>query len=108
MLLNTRLREGMKRLRKVRRENPDRLVTMSLQLPESIVAAIWKAGRAGDTSSVHSFVEDAVRERLRRLRRDRIYAAYREAAGDPVFMTQMMETCHAFDVAAGDGVSASS
>ena len=92
----------MRRLRKRRPGEPDRLVTMSVQLPGSIVAAIRNAVRAGDGSSAGSFIEDAVRQRLRRLRRDRIYAAYREAADDPVFMADMLETCRVFDGAAGD------
>lgn len=37
-------------------------------------------------------------------RRQRLFAAYAEAALDPVFVASMQETAQVFDVAASDGL----
>jgi hypothetical protein len=43
--------------------------------------------------------------RLRKLRRAKVYAAYREAARDPVFMADLRDTTEAFDAALLDGLA---
>jgi hypothetical protein len=43
-------------------------------------------------------------ERLKELRRERLYAAYQEAANDPAYVADMVEINAEFDVAVGDGL----
>lgn len=76
---------------------------MSFQLSASVAEAIRELVRAGEAPSANVFVEDAVRQRLRDRRRERVYAAYAEAAGDPAFVAEMLQTAREFDVSVGDG-----
>lgn len=46
---------------------------------------------------------DVPRDRLRARRRERVYAAYAEAARDPEFMAEMADIDRAFDVTGSDG-----
>jgi hypothetical protein len=46
-----------------------------------------------------------VARQLREQRRAKVYAAYEEAARDPVFVTEMREITDAFDAALLDGLS---
>jgi hypothetical protein len=43
-------------------------------------------------------------ERLNELRRERLYAAYQEAADDPAYVAEMADINTEFDVAVGDGL----
>lgn len=52
-----------------------------------------------------AFVKQAVVAERRERRKQRIYAAYAEAAADPVFMTEMERTNREFDAAIADGLS---
>jgi hypothetical protein len=56
--------------------------TMTLQLSTFVAAAIRAVVRAGEVSSAGAFIEEAVRQRLRECRRERVYAAYAEASRD--------------------------
>ncbi len=81
------------------------LEKMSFQLRASVADAIRAVVKAGEAPSANVFVEEAVKERLRDRRRERVYAAYAEAAQDPVFMAEMAETERVFDVTIGDGAA---
>jgi hypothetical protein len=76
---------------------------MSFQFHASVAEAIRAVVKSGEAPSANVFVEDAVKERLRECRREKLYAAYAEAADDPDFMAEMSDTVRAFDVALGDG-----
>lgn len=81
------------------------LEKMSFQFRASVAEAIRAVVKTGEAPSANVFVEEAVKERLRERRRERVYAAYAEAAQDPVFMAEMAETERVFDVTIGDGAS---
>ena len=76
---------------------------MSFQLHASVAEAIRTVVKAGEAPSANVFVEEAVKAHLRTRRRERVYAAYAEAARDFEFMAEMEETERAFDVTVGDG-----
>jgi hypothetical protein len=59
---------------------------------------------AGQAPSMDAFIEEAVIAQLRERRRARVYAAYEEAADDPVFMAELEEINRALDIAIGDGL----
>jgi hypothetical protein len=77
---------------------------MSFQLHTSVANAIRAAVKSGDAPSANVFVENAVRERLRELRREKVYAAYAAAADDPVFRAEMLDTDRVFDATVADGL----
>ncbi len=91
-----------------RRRSPssDPLKKVTLQLSESVVEAIKALVRLGEAPSANVFVEDAVRARLRERRRAKVYAAYKEAASDPAFLTDMNADLRAFDNTLRDGLAA--
>ncbi len=78
---------------------------MSFQLHASVAEAIRAVVKAGEAPSANVFVEEAVKGKLRERRRDRVYAAYAEAANDPAFMAEMVETDRVFDITVSDGAS---
>lgn len=71
---------------------------------ETVALAIRALVDAGEAQSADAFVEAAVIAHLRERRKQRLYAAYREAAADPVFMADMNETNRMFDETLGDGL----
>lgn len=89
--------------RRRRTASAEPLQKMSFQLRASVAEAIRAVVRSGEAPSANAFVEEAVKERLRERRRERVYAAYAEAAQDPGFMMEMQETDQAFEVTVGDG-----
>ncbi len=62
--------------------------------------------RVGDVGAVSTdgCMAQSPLSALRERRRQRLFAAYAEAALDPVFVASMQETAQAFDVAASDGL----
>ena len=91
--------------RRRRSSASDPLKKVTFQLSESVVDAIKTVVEAGEVSSANVFVEAAVRASLRERRRARIYAAYEEAARDPVFMNEMKSELAGFDSTLADGSS---
>jgi hypothetical protein len=78
---------------------------MTLQLPTFVAAAMRAVVRAGEVSSAGVFIEEAVRQRSRERRRERVYAAYAKASRDSVFLAEMKRVDREFDVATGDDMS---
>lgn len=89
--------------RRRRTASGEPLQKMSFQLHASVADAIRAVVKAGEAPSANVFVEEAVKERLRERRRERVYAAYAEAAQDSAFMAEMIETDRVFDITVGDG-----
>ena len=89
-----------------RRRSPysDPLRKVSYQIRSSLAEGIRSAVAAGAAPSVNAFVEDAIIERLKELRRERLYAAYAQAAADPDYVAEMAELERDFDVTAADGL----
>jgi len=91
-------------IRRRRRGTGQVLQKATFQVDGSVLQAMKSAVDDGAAPSANAFVEDAIRIKLRKLRRDRLYAEYDRAAADPEFMAEMRETTRVFDVAAGDGL----
>lgn len=86
----------------------DRLEKATFRIRASVLDAIRIAVEAGVAPSASAFVEEAVTDRLRELRRARVYRAYAEAAQDPAFLEDMEETTRAFDGSTADGLPGAS
>ena len=82
----------------------DPLKKITLQMSESVVAAIKSLVDKGEAPSANVVVEDAVRTMLGERRRAEVYAAYQEAAKDPAFMADMNADIAAFDCTLLDGM----
>ena len=106
MSVTAKLLTGVRARR--RSSGRDPLKKTTVQMHTSTLDAVRHAVESGAAASQNQFVEDAVIEKLRELRRARVYAAYEEAARDEAFMADMRETTAAFDVALLDGLSADS
>jgi hypothetical protein len=77
------------------------------QLRRSIVLAVRDAVQDGAAESQNAFVERALIRELQELRKEKLAAAYEEAARDPVFMQEMRDLDAAWDVTSCDGIGAS-
>ena len=97
------LREGVARRR--RRSEADPLRKAGWQVRTSVAEAVKAAVESGAAESQNAFVEQALVQALKAMRRQRIYEAYAEAAADPVFMADMRSVTGDFDVAIGDGLT---
>ncbi|HEX8211520.1 MAG TPA: hypothetical protein VF584_15215 [Longimicrobium sp.] len=75
----------------------------TFQVDGRVLQAIRSLVEQGEAPSAHAFVEDALRLKLREVRRARLYAAYEEASQDPEFLADMEAPTRAFDATAGDG-----
>ena len=82
----------------------DPLRKVTLRLHSRVADAVRQLVEAGEAPSADAFVEAAVVAALRERRRERLYAAYAEAARDPDFAADMDEATQAFDAALGDGL----
>jgi hypothetical protein len=71
----------------------------------STIEAVRQAVENGAAASQNEFVETAVIGFLRELRREKVYASYREAAADPAYTADMDAIGASFDTAAGDGLA---
>lgn len=92
---------------RTRRRSPmrDPLKKTSVQMHTSTLEAVKKAVAGGAATSQNEFIEAAVIARLRELRRERVYASYREAAADPAYVEDNESTTAAFDRALSDGLT---
>jgi hypothetical protein len=77
------------------------------QVRQSVAEAVKDAVEHGAAESQNAFVERALIRELRELRRQRVYAAYADAAADPHFMADVDSISAAFDRTVGDGLSRS-
>jgi len=91
--------------RRRRSTTADPLKKVTIRLHETVATAIRELVASGGATSADAFVEAAVVAELRERRKQRMYAAYEEAAADSVFMTEMERTNRAFDAAVDDGLS---
>jgi hypothetical protein len=77
------------------------------QLRRSIVLAVRDAVQDGAAESQNAFVERALIRELQELRKEKLAAAYEEAARDPAFMQEMRDLDAAWDITSGNGIGAS-
>lgn len=74
------------------------------QVPTSVANAVREAVAAGAAESQNALVEEALLRHLAELRREKLYAAYEEAARDEAFLADMRTISNAFDAAVPDGL----
>lgn len=91
-------------VRRRRRAEGVEIQKTSFSLHERVLAEVRAVVQGGLAASASAFVEQAIEEKLRRMRRTALYAAYEEAARDPLFMADMEAVTQAFDATAGDGL----
>lgn len=93
---------------RTRRRSPagDPLRKTSVQMHNSTLEAVKQAVEHGAAASQNEFVEEAVLARLREIRRQKVYASYREAAMDPEYVADMESVSASFDRAVDDGLGA--
>lgn len=77
----------------------------TFRLDDAVLAAVRECVEAGVASSQTAFVEAAIREYLREIRKRELEAAYAAAAEDPAFMARMESTTEAFEATGDDGLS---
>jgi Arc/MetJ-type ribon-helix-helix transcriptional regulator len=83
----------------------DPLRKTSIQMRTSTIEAVRHAVESGAAASQNEFVETAVIALLRELRREKVYASYREAAADPAYTARMDAVSTSFEAAVGDGLA---
>lgn len=88
-----------------RARQAERLRKVSYQLRESVAESVRAAVESGAAPSANAFVEVAIMRQLKELRRERLYAAYQEAANDPEYAAEMAELTEEFDCTVADGLS---
>jgi Arc/MetJ-type ribon-helix-helix transcriptional regulator len=88
-----------------RRGASHKLRKATFQVHEDVLQAVRLLVEEGETPSANAFVEEALRLKLREVRRAKLYAAYHEASLDPEFLADMEATTRAFDATAGDGLA---
>ena len=95
---------GTRRRRSASAADPLKKVTVHLH--ESVSVAIMRMVQLGAATSQGAFIEASVIAKLCEMRREKVYAAYADAAADPGFMADMSATVHAFDATLADGLDA--
>ncbi len=74
------------------------------QVRSSVADAVRVAVEEGAARSQNEFVERALVEALRDLRRRRVFSAYAAAALDDAFMDDMQAVSASYDPTSGDGL----
>ena len=69
---------------------------VTYQIDDHILVAVRDAVEGGAARTMSEFVQEALRERLSRLRRDEIRRRIESAAGDPLFVEDVRETTQAY------------
>lgn len=77
----------------------------TFQVDAKVLQAIRSLVEQGEAPSASEFVEDALRLKLREVRRARLYTAYGEASNDLEFLADMDAVTRDFDATAGDGLA---
>jgi hypothetical protein len=90
--------------RRRRGSDTEPLKKVTLQIRASVFQAVRALVDEGATPSTNVFVEEALDQRLREIRRERVYREYQEAANDALFMADMASTTQAFESTTGDGL----
>jgi C4-dicarboxylate-specific signal transduction histidine kinase len=86
------------------RRGADPLRKPGWQVRTSVADAVREAVEEGVAESQNALVERALLAFLAERRRERLYAAYAEAARDPDFMADMCSVSDAFEATVSDGL----
>ena len=88
-----------------RRATPaDPLRKVTLRLHTRVADAVRAQVALGVAASTDAFVEDAIMAYLREQRRERLYQAYHDAAGDAAFEASMADTSQMYEPGSADGL----
>jgi hypothetical protein len=87
-----------------RRRGSDPVRKPGWQVRTSVADAVRDAVEEGLAESQNALVERALLHFLAERRRDRLYAAYAEAAQDAAFMADMRTVSNAFETTTADGL----
>jgi len=77
---------------------------VTYQLKEETVRRVKSAVRAGRAATMSEFVEQALAEKLERLRRESIRERIEAAGADPLYVADVQEMTEAYQTSAGDGL----
>ena len=77
---------------------------VTYQIDERLLADVRNAVEAGATRTMSEFVQEALRERLDRLRRDEIRRRIESAAEDPMFIEDVREVTEAYGTTEDEGL----
>lgn len=87
-----------------RRRSSDPLRKPGWQVHTSVADAVREAVNEGVAEGQNALVERALLRFLAERRREKLYAAYAEAAQDPAFMADMRAVTAAFETTIADGL----
>lgn len=76
--------------------------SITLELPDDVYATAEEAVNLGLASSQSSFIEEAIRLRMREVRHARMRVLAAEAMADPDFVSDLQETMQAFEHTDGE------
>jgi len=76
---------------------PEPSVKVTYSLPGDLVDDVRSVVREGAAPSYSAFVEDALKEAVRREREKQLAQEFREAAEDPLFMKDLEDTQKDFE-----------
>lgn len=90
----------------VRRRRQDQVARArtSLVIRADVLEAAKEIVTAGRAENLSAFVEAAVVEKVRRIRRNDLYSAYAEAAADQAFKESMSSVSRHFESSEADGL----
>jgi len=78
---------------------------VTYQIDDQLLQAVRTAVEGGRAKTMSEFVQDALRERLKQLRRDEIRRRIESAASDSLFVEDVRETTRAYGVVDNEGLS---
>lgn len=89
-----------------RRRRQDQFVRekTSLSLRADLLIAAKEIVQSGVAENLSAFVESAVEEKVRRARRDALYASYESAANDTAYLSSMSDVAREFAISDTDGL----
>jgi Arc/MetJ-type ribon-helix-helix transcriptional regulator len=77
---------------------------VTYQIEDQLIDAVKGAVENGAARTMSEFVQEALRERLQRLKRDEIRRRIESAARDPLFVEDVRETTEAYGPTAQEGL----
>lgn len=78
---------------------------VTYQIDDQLLQAVRTAVERGAAQNMSEFVQEALRERLNRLRREEIHRRIEAAAADPLFVQDVRETTQAYSVTDAENLS---
>lgn len=77
---------------------------VTYQIDDQILQDVRAVVDEGAARTMSEFVQEALKERLRQLRRAEIHRRIESAAADPLFVEDVRETTHAYESTDAEGL----